>query len=282
MRFGRKRPHPARVERQRAFAKYRTASPIVVPDAWDYSVLCTPALRTMLANGPDPSVTVNAGVARNGLGDCTCAAPCLAIDIWTAGGDAPVVITADQTVRLYELSCGYVLGDDSTDQGGDELSVLDYIEQHGIDGKGLHKIAGTASVDAADIQLLREGMFLTGALELCLELPDAYTHPFPGPDAVWDIAGPPNDQDGHCILARGAFTTNGPTGKPCFGITTWGMPVWMTTDAVAYYCAARQGGSANLALTKEWVASAAAKAPNALAWDALAADFEQLGGTVGG
>jgi hypothetical protein len=238
--------------------------------------MATQALATMLANGPDPSVTVNSVVAANGLGNCTCAAPCHAIDVWTAGGDAPVVVTADQCIRLYELSCGYVLGDESTDQGGDELTVLDYILAHGIDGAGLHQIAGVASLDATDLTLMREACFLTGAVELCLELPDVYVNPFPGPDAVWDVAGAPNPDQGHCILARGAFTTNGPTGKPSWGITTWGTPVWMTTDAVAYYCAMAQGGSANVAWTKEWLSRTSGLSPSALDLAAMAADFAGL------
>jgi hypothetical protein len=279
-RFGRNRPHPARAERQPRFAKYRTTSPIVVPDAWDYGALCLDGLQTMLANGPDPSVTVNAAVAASGLGDCTCACVAHAIDVWTAGGDAPVTVTADQTIKLYELSCGYVLGNDATDQGGDELSVLDYVQAHGIDGNGLHKLAGTASLDATNIAGLREGMFLTGAAQFCLELPDAYVAPYPGTDGVWDIAGPPNQQQGHCILGRGTYTSNGPNGKPAFGVVTWGTLVWLTTDAVAYYCDTAHGGSVNLGLTKEWVDKARGTAPNALDFSAMATDFEQLGGQV--
>lgn len=280
MKFGRNRPHPARVERQPRFAKYRTASPIVVPDAWDFGALCPDALQTMLANGPDPSVTVDANVAATGLGDCTCACVAHAIDVWTAGGANPATITADQTIKLYELSCGYVLGNDFSDQGGDELAVLDYVQAHGIDGNGLHRIAGTASLDATNLAELREGMFLTGAVQLCLELPDAYVNPYPSTDAVWDIAGPPNPRQGHAILGRGTYTSNGPNGKPAFGVVTWGMLVWLTTDAVAYYCAAPQGGSVNLGLTQEWVDKAKGSAPNALDFSALESDFVGLGGTL--
>jgi hypothetical protein len=280
MKVGRRRPDPARLERQPRFAKYRTPFPVEVPDAWDYGALCQYSLQTMLANGPDPSVTVSSAVAAYGLGDCTCASVAHAIDVWTAGGANPSIITADQTIRLYELSCGYILGNDATDQGGDELAVLDYVEAHGIDGKGLHQIAGTASLDATNIQELREGMFLTGAVQLCLELPDDYVNPYPNNDDVWDIAGPPNTQHGHAILGRGTYTSNCPNGKPAFGVVTWGRLVWLTTDAVAYYCAERQGGSVNLGLTKEWVSIAQGMAPNALDFASLAADFKQLGGEV--
>ena len=278
--FGRNRPHPALVERQHRFKMFRTAEDLIVPDAWDFSRLCTPALQMMLANGPDSTVTVSASVAASGLGCCTCSAVGHSADVWTAGGDAPATITADQIIRLYELSCGYVLNDESTDGGGDELTVLSYVAAHGIDGNGLHQIAGAASLDATDVTSVREALFLTGAVMFCAELPSAYTSPYPNPGGVWDVAGPPNPQDGHCFPAFG-YTSNCPNGKPAFaGVDTWGELIFYTTDAAAFYSSAAQGGSVNAALTREWMSKAKATAPNALDWTALAATFQQLGGVL--
>ena len=278
MRFGRNRPGPARAEIQPKFKTFRTSSPISVPDAFDFGALCVPALQTMLANGPDP--TAPPQVADQGLGDCTCAAVGHAIDVWTAGGNAPATVTAAQIVTLYSLSCGYVLGDPSTDNGGNELTVLDYVAEHGIDGNGLHKIAGTASLDATNVQEMKEATFLTGASELCLELPDAYVNPFPAQDAVWDLAGAPNPEQGHCVLCRGTYTSNSPNGKPAWGIVTWGTLVWLTTDACAYYCSTAQGGSVNVAMTQEWIDSARGTSPNALDYNALESAFKALGGVI--
>jgi hypothetical protein len=283
-RFGRNRPHPARVERQPTFAKFRTTSPIVVPDDWDYGTLATAALQTMLANGPDPTVTIDPYAAANGLGCCTCAAPAHGVDVWTAGGDAPVIITADQTITLYCLSCGYVIGDPATDQGGDELTVLDYIATSGIDGNGLHKIAGSVAIDATNVTELREASFITGGVEFCAELPNAYTNPFPGPDAVWDVGtGPdyvPQQSQGHCFHGRGTYTSNGPNGQPAWGIVTWGTLVWYTTRAAAYYSTSAQGGSANSALSSEWVAKANGKAPNGLDAAGLTSALTAVAGSV--
>ena len=278
MRFGRTRPDPARTERQPKFKSFRTTTPITVPDAFDFGALCVPALQTMLANGPDP--TAPPPVAAQGLGDCTCAAVGHAIDVWTAGGNAPATITAAQIVTLYSLSCGYVLGDPSTDNGGNELVVLDYVAEHGIDGNGLHKLAGTASLDATNVQAMREDIFLTGGAEFCLELPDSYVAPFPGPDAVWDLAGAPNPDQGHCVHARGTYTTNCPNGKPAWGIVTWGTLVWYTTDACAYYSAPAQGGSVNVAMTQEWIDQIKGTSPNALDYAALESAFQALGGVL--
>jgi hypothetical protein len=278
VRLGRNRPDPARVERQPTFKSFRTTSPIVVPDGFDFGALCIPALETMLANGPDP--TAPPQVAARGLGDCTCACVGHAIDIWTAGGDSPVVITATQVVTLYSLACGYVLGDPSTDNGGNELAVLDYVQANGIDGNGLHKLAGTASLDATNVQEMKEGTFLTGASQLCLELPDAYTNAPTVTDTVWDIAGAPNPSQGHCVLCRGTYTTNCPNGKPAWGIITWGTRVWYTTDACAYYSDPAQGGSVNLAVTQEWIDNTRGTSPNALNWAAMQSAFQALGGQV--
>ena len=282
--FGRNRPHPSLVEKVSRFAKYRTTEALVVPDAWDYSVLATAALATMLANGPDDTVTIDPYAKANGLGCCTCAAPGHSLDVITAGGENPAIITADQVITLYCLSCGYVIGQPSTDQGGDELTVLNYIAANGIDGKGLHQIAGVANADATNTQEVREGIFLTGSGQICLELPNVYVNPFPGPDQVWDVGTgadyEPNDQQGHCVDLDGSFTTNGPNGQPAFGGDTWGIPIWITTRALAYYCAAAQNGSVNFLLTKEWISKSKGTAPNSLDWTGLASDFPQVGGAV--
>lgn len=277
MKFGRNRPHPADVERQPRFRAFRTPAPLLVPDGWDWGALCAPALATMLANGPDPSAPPQ--VAKTGVGCCTCAAVGHAVDIWSAGGASPVTITAAQVVRLYELACGYVMGNASTDQGGNELAVLQYVATHGIDGNGLHQIAGVAALDATNLQEMREGLFLTGAAALCLELPDAYLNAPLNPDTVWDVVGPGNPKQGHCILAK-AYTTNGPTGKPSWGVVSWGKIVWLTADACATYCAERAGGGAYVGLTREWMSNATSTAPNALDWAGLAATFQQLGGVL--
>lgn len=279
MKFGRNRPHPALVERQPRYKTFRTAAPIVVPDAWSYSLLCAPALQTMLANGPDPSVTVSASVAASGLGDCTCASVAHCIDVWTAGGAAPATVTADQTIGLYERACGYVLDDASTDEGGDELTVLGYVAAHGIDGNGLHQIAGVASLDATDLTSMREAAFLTGAVLFCAELPNGYPSVSLAGDGVWDVTGPPNPQQGHAFPAFD-YTTNGPNGKHAWKVVTWGGFVWYTTDAAAHYSSPAQGGSANAGFDKEWVGRVNGLAPNALDTVDLSAAFQRLGGVL--
>jgi hypothetical protein len=279
MKFGRKRPDPARVEKQPKFKTFRTAEIITVPDSWDWGASCIAALQTMLANGPDP--TAPPQIANTGVGCCTCAAPGHGVDIVTACAGAPVTVTADQVVTLYELSCGYVLGDDATDQGGDELTVLDYIRDHGFDGNGLHQFAGSATLDATNLEQMKEALFIAGWLPFCAELPNPYVNPFPSPDTVWDMAGPPNPNQGHCFPAS-KFTSNGPgpNGKPCWGVVTWGTIIWFTCEAAAYYCDTAQGGSANLALSKEFINSTKGIAPNALTWSAEQNDFVALGGSV--
>ncbi len=274
-RLGRTRPHPAQLEAMPRFGAYRVGSSLVVPDAFDFGAMCMPALETMLANGPDSSAPVG---AQGGLGDCTCAAVAHGIDVVTAGGGQPVTITSAQTVRLYELACGYVLGNPATDQGGNELSVISYVAAHGIDGQGLHQFAGAATLDATNVQECKEALFVAGWLPFCAELPDSYmSTPANG---VWDTVGAGDSNLGHCFPAVG-FTTNCPNGKAAYKVITWGGVRWYTVDAAAEYSAERNGGSANLALSKEWLSVQTGQAPNALDWVSLCQRFlEDVGGVL--
>ncbi len=76
------------------------------------------------------------------LGDCTCAAFFHARQVWTfnAGGAEITEPDADVLELSYSEACGYVQGDDSTDQGGNEQAVLTYCLKPAL---RLAKTAGT-------------------------------------------------------------------------------------------------------------------------------------------
>ena len=138
---GRKRPRQTRDTHPhlfRSLRSYMTGTTLpTAPDSFDYTGPASTALAMILANGPDP--TAPAGVSPSGLGDCTAAGPAHIIDVVTANNGNPVVLSAADTVKFYGLSTGYVIGDESTDNGGDEVQVCTYWQQHGYDGNGAHK-----------------------------------------------------------------------------------------------------------------------------------------------
>ena len=260
MKFGRNRPAPHLRTGHKMAAKYFDAANMPpVPDSFDYSTLNPTPLADVLGNDT--------------LGDCTAAGAGHLIDVFTAGGGSPVTITAAETIAFYSLSTGYVPGDPSTDQGGDEVTVLTYWRDHGFDGKGGHPIAGFMRVDPTNAALLKACCFYFGGLYFGLELPNSYTHPFPSANGyVWG-PGTPNPDQGHCIVGCGASAT---------GIKddSWGLLGEFEYDGIAELCSESNGGMVFAVLSKDWVSKMSGDSPDALDWATLVADFDGLGGTV--
>jgi hypothetical protein len=230
-----------------------------VPDAFDYSTLCPTPLADILGN--------------DSLGDCTAAGAGHLIDVFTAGGASPVAITAAEAIAFYSLSTGYVPGDPSSDQGGDEVTVLTTWRDKGFDGKGKHAIAGFVQVDPTNAALLKACAFYFGGLYFGLELPDPYTHPFPSSNGyVWG-PGTPDPNDGHCIVGCGA-DANG------IKVDSWGLLGTLEYTAIAELCSESAGGMVFAVLSKEWISATSQKSPGALDFASLVADFDGLGGTV--
>lgn len=260
MKLGRKRPAAHQRVGHKMAAKYFDAANMPpVPDSFDYSPLNRVPLVDVLGN--------------DSLGDCTAAGAGHLIDVFTAGGASPVAITAEETIAFYSLSTGYVPGDPSTDQGGDEITVLTTWRDKGFNGKGAHAIAGFVQVDASNAALLKACCFYFGGLYFGLELPDTYTNPFPSADGfVWG-PGTPNPNQGHCIVGVGADSTG-------IKVDSWGLIGTLTYEAIAELCSDAAGGMVFALISKEWVSAASQKSPSALDWATLVADFDADGGTV--
>jgi hypothetical protein len=226
-----------------------------VPDSFDFSPLGGSTMTDILGNSE--------------LGDCTAAGVAHLIALLSGSGGAPAVITAAETINFYSLSTGYVIGDPSTDQGGDEVSVLTYWANHGFDGQGAHKIAGSMVVDPSNPALLKACAYYFGNLYFGLEIAKGASE---APGFVWG-PGTPNPLAGHCVVGTGGTLTGIP-------VDSWGEKGELTYEGIADLCSEANGGMVFCVLSEEWVAKAAAAAPNGLDLAALVADFDQLGGAV--
>jgi len=183
----------------------------------------------------------------------------------------PFHATSTEIISDYSAIGGYVPGDSSTDQGCDEVTAMNFWSQHG-DVSGT-RLAGWLAVDATNKSEVQAACYLFENLYFGLELPDTYTNPFPsGNGFTWDI-GTPDPEQGHCIVGVGYDTTG-------VQIATWGLLGTMTWAAVAQLCVQATGGALYVLLTPDQVVSAAAKAPNGVAWLDLLADFNAMGGSV--
>ena len=183
-------------------------------------------------------------------------------------GATPAVFTMDQINAVYGAVGGFVAGNAATDNGCDEQTALQYWVDHGFTPD--HKILGWASVD---IDHAREVIWLFENLFQGKELPDKWVNPPPSTSGfVWDVAGVPVPENGHCTVSPG-YNANGV--DEC----TWGMVGLQTWAALEKYGVSSAGGELYTVVTSEILDRATKKAPSGFDLDQLIADFSAMGGT---
>lgn len=264
--LGRKRP-VARCPRF-ALKNYLTRTMPAPPATCDYTQAATAALSQMYDNDT--------------LGDCVIAGMAHVVGVLTGNsGAGPFLYTDQQIIGLYSAIGGYVPGDAATDQGCDEQTALNYWENNGAlppyttSPTGAHNIAGWMAVDATNLEECQTALWLFENLYFGLELPDAWINPAP-PQAsgfVWDVAGAPDPQNGHCVVGVG-YTQDG------IVIDTWGMTGLITNAAVAQYATTASGGALYTVVSMDAISQANQLAPSGLDWSQLIADFDSMGGNV--
>jgi hypothetical protein len=231
------------------------------PKACDYSKQGAAALSNVYCNDT--------------LGDCVIAGIAHVVGVLTGNsGTKPYVYTQSQIIALYSAIGGYVPGKPATDQGCDEQTALNYWENNGAPAGSPHKIAGWLTVNGADPTEYRTALWLFENLYFGIELPDKWVTPMPSSSGfTWDVAGPPVQDNGHCVVGVG-YTPQGVT------IGTWGMKGLMTDAAIAKYATRAGNGELYTVVSQDGINKATQKAPNGFDWSQLVADFDSMGGTV--
>ena len=263
--LGRNRP-VARCPRF-ALKNYLTRSMPAPPPAIEYTKDATAALSQIYDNDT--------------LGDCVIAGMAHVVGVLTGNsGVKPFLYSNTEIIGLYSAIGGYVPGEPNTDRGCDEQTALNYWENNGAlppkttSPTGAHKIAGWMAVDSSNLEECQTALWLFENLYFGLELPDAWINPMPSASGfVWDVAGDPDPQNGHCIVGVG-YTAAGIT------IDTWGMTGLMTNAAVAKYPTQASGGELYTVVSMDAISKADEKAPSGFDWSQLVADFDSTGGNV--
>lgn len=252
MKLGRNRPI-ARGFRLHLKDYIDTAALPTPPASCDYS----PAARAVLSKifGNDQ------------LGDCVIAAGYHVVGQETGNAGDVFIASDDEVIADYGAIGGYVPGDDSTDQGCDEETALNYWTQHGF-ANGT-KLTGFLAIDPTNQLEVQQALWLFENLFFGVELPDAWVNPFPSADGFTWNAGAPDPQNGHAFMGVG-YNDQG------VQIDTWGLIGTVTWDAVKALCADPDGGQLFVLLTPDQIAKAAAKAPNGFDWSTLKGDFNSL------
>jgi hypothetical protein len=262
VRFGRKRPVALGPHfRLRNYLRATIAPP---PVAVDYSAPALSVLQNIYGNDT--------------LGDCVIAGGYHVTGVETGNAGDLFTATQAQIIADYGAIGGYVPGDPSTDNGCDEPTALNYWTQTGF-ANGT-KLLGWLAVDGTNAAELMQALYLFENLYFGIELPDAWVSPMPsGPGFVWDVAGDPDPQNGHCVIGY-KYNASG------IGIDSWGLVDGngnggtLTFPAIAQYCVQSAGGAVYVLLSPDQLAKGQAKAPNGVAWTDLIADFDSMGGSV--
>ena len=215
------------------------------------------------------------------LGDCVIACMEHVEGVETGNAGDEVLFTSAQTIGNYSALCGYVNGDESTDNGCEILPCLQAWQSQGI-GAG-SKIVGILAVEPENIYLAT--WLFGGSVIFGGNLATAWVNAMATMESgfVWDAADAPDQEAGHCWPGLGGTITVAPNGN--ITISTWAMTGTLTAAAIAMYFGSGQyaaafQGEIYVVLTSDQVAAATALAPNGFNWAALIADFDGLGGTV--
>jgi hypothetical protein len=180
----------------------------------------------MLGNGPDDTVQKGFG----GAGDCVFAGGGHETMLTTKLGGHPATFTGANSIEDYSAVTGYVIGDDSTDNGTEPRVAAKYRRDTGlIDAAGKrHKIAAFVSIDPSDFEELVQCVYVFTAVGIGFEFPDTawnqFSHHLP-----WDVVDGAAIEGGHYVPVVGR------NAKSTIGVISWGRRVGMTRDFYEAY-----------------------------------------------
>lgn len=229
------------------------------PQEIDYTIKAAPVLGQTLGNRT--------------FGDCTAAAAFhIAGTMLANAGSRTIWSTMGQVIPFYSSTSGYILGNDSTDNGANEVDVLNAWQRHGLLSDGSHKIIAWMAVDASNQDEVKTAIWLFENVYFGIELPDAWVNPVPGGNGfIWKIAGGTNPENGHALPGLG-YNSDG------VKISTWGMIGTLEWPAVEQYASRADGGELYTVLSADALDRVTAKAPNGLDLSQLTNDIRMLSG----
>lgn len=182
----------------------------------------------MFGNGPDNTVREDFG----GCGDCVLGGGCEETHLIEHASGRPFARMNGLTaVTAYSAITGYVIGNDSTDQGTNVRDALSYRRKHGIvdlDGKA-HKIGAYLALEPGNVDHLALAMYVFGVVGIGIQFPGSAMDQFDQGKA-WTVVKGASIEGGHYIplVARRSSTQ-----LECI---TWGKVQKMALAFYEKYC----------------------------------------------
>lgn len=181
---------------------------------------------------------------NDNLGDCTCAGIGHFNQVGTAATGSVDTPTDQEILDLYCKSCGYVVGDPSTDNGGVEVDVLNYVRKNGLGGRKV--VVAYADPEPGNTDHIKQSIYRFSGVYIGLQLPVTAQN-----QDIWDVVGHTTDPDsqpgswgGHAVFVP----YYDEAGLVCI---TWGAPKRMTWNFWNTYC-----DEAHTLLSQRWLDSA--------------------------
>jgi len=237
----------------------------------------TPPASTSWGDAPAAQAVLTNILGNDQLGDCTEADQYHRQAIrQAAAGSSVYPVTLQDVIATYSRDGGYNPNVPSTDQGCDETVVLQNAITSGIvSGSGPAMSAGYIAIDGTNIDMITKVISVfPGGTPICGCLPQSWIDAVTGPGFVWPL---PTDAfvptNGHCWTLSDYDTMRA-------RVWTWGIPGYMTWDAIAAVTSVANGGALYLEVNSEILNAASQLAPDGLDWSTLIDDFDSLGGTV--
>lgn len=189
-----------------------------------------PLRQYLVADLPSPTGPFNYGAdlsypmaLNDSLGDCTIAGKVHLDEIVASILGEAFTYPGDAAVK--EAYFGLTGGPDS----GLELSTV-IKAWSGANGLLGTRLAGAATIDIRDEELMAQALFNFGALYVAVNLPDSAENQF-NDDHPWTLGGNESPEGGHCVVlnAAGNLSTSGwMVGD--FGVVTWGAETACTDN----------------------------------------------------
>jgi hypothetical protein len=225
-----KRKPAKKTEEKRIVAPYKLGRKAIKTDSRTLKLAkyLTPALPTPpVARDWTCGVTDFGMMLNDQLGDCTIAGCGHAVQVWSLNTGQEVTISDAAIKSAYAAWDGYVPGDDSTDNGGVELDVLNNWHQTGLDG---HVLGAFAAANTKNLMEIQQAISLFGGVYIGLNLPVTAQQ-----QTVWDVVSAeggdaePGSWGGHCVYVVAYDQSS-------FTCITWGKVLKMTAAFWQAYC----------------------------------------------
>jgi hypothetical protein len=198
----------------------------------------------MYCNGPDPA---NPPEIPDGVGDCTIAEKAHSFSAMRvyAGYPEPS-FTSEEIIKAYSSCGGYVLGDESTDNGCDPVTVFKYMQKTGLtDTTGYtHKIAGFAQFgNPRNLYLMAQALETFGSVALAIDCPESAEEDFSNGQPWTYVPGSPS-LGGHMICLQR---------RRVGGIGVLECPTWGLWADVTRRFMVNQIQAAYVGVSEDWI-----------------------------